>query len=179
VGHKEAFEELLQRQQRTMEQNLMRHIEQLRQRFTAAAQSKSMREPQRLTESRGQVLDNLELRLVHGISAMGHDTRSKLEQARNRMVMAQMRAIPPLYDTLARLKRDLLRSASQLILQQRNKLAVQERSLRALGPQGVLQRGYSLTYTTDGVLVRDASQVTTGMIVKTELAQGSFESTVK
>jgi exodeoxyribonuclease VII large subunit len=54
-----------------------------------------------------------------------------------------------------------------------------EVQLRALNPLSVLNRGYSLTLTDDGTVVRDIAQLKTGDALKTRLAKGSFISEVK
>lgn len=50
--------------------------------------------------------------------------------------------------------------------------------LEALSPWRVLQRGYSLTVTADGQILRHAQQLQPGQTVRTWLAQGAFTSTV-
>jgi exodeoxyribonuclease VII large subunit len=50
--------------------------------------------------------------------------------------------------------------------------------LAALSPLSVLERGYSLTFTSAGQLVREASAIATGEILKTRLARGTVTSTV-
>ena len=50
--------------------------------------------------------------------------------------------------------------------------------LRLLSPYGVLERGYSLTTTADGALVRDASALRRGDRLKTRFAVGEAESEV-
>ena len=50
--------------------------------------------------------------------------------------------------------------------------------LRLLSPYGVLERGYSLTTTADGALVRDASALRRGDRLKTRFAAGEAESEV-
>lgn len=50
--------------------------------------------------------------------------------------------------------------------------------LRLLSPYGVLERGYSLTTAADGSVVRDASSLTRGAVLKTRFANGEAESTV-
>jgi exodeoxyribonuclease VII large subunit len=48
--------------------------------------------------------------------------------------------------------------------------------LRALDPRRVLERGYTITRTEDGVVLRDASAVTPGDVLVTETADGSVRS---
>ena len=50
--------------------------------------------------------------------------------------------------------------------------------LRLLSPYGVLERGYSLTRTEDGAVVRDASALAPGTRLVTRLAKGEFVSEV-
>jgi exodeoxyribonuclease VII large subunit len=50
--------------------------------------------------------------------------------------------------------------------------------LEALSPWRVLQRGYSLTVTAEGQILRHARQLQPGQTVRTWLAQGAFTSTV-
>ena len=50
--------------------------------------------------------------------------------------------------------------------------------LSAYSPYGVLKRGYSLTTTADGMVVKDASQLQIGAEVQTRLSNGSFMANV-
>ncbi len=51
-------------------------------------------------------------------------------------------------------------------------------ALNAMNPLSVLERGYSLTTTTDGDLVDDVNELTEGQSVETTLARGRFTSQV-
>jgi exodeoxyribonuclease VII large subunit len=51
--------------------------------------------------------------------------------------------------------------------------------LNALSPLAVLQRGYSLTYTHEGRLLRSTGAVAGGDTLKTRLAHGTVTSTVR
>ena len=50
--------------------------------------------------------------------------------------------------------------------------------LKAYSPYGVLERGYSLTTTADGSVVRDAKMVKKGDVLTTRLAKGAVKSKV-
>ncbi len=54
-----------------------------------------------------------------------------------------------------------------------------EAILRVLGPEAVLLRGYSITKTADGQLVRSAKDVRTGLKVITRVTDGQFGSVVQ
>jgi len=53
-----------------------------------------------------------------------------------------------------------------------------DRELRAVGPIGVLERGFSCTTSASGALVRSPGDVTPGERITTRVAEGSFESIV-
>ena len=53
-----------------------------------------------------------------------------------------------------------------------------EAKLTAYSPYGVLERGYSLTMTDDGAVVRDAVALTEGVRLTTRLAKGTVSSVV-
>ena len=50
--------------------------------------------------------------------------------------------------------------------------------LRLVSPQAVLDRGFSITTTKDGTIVRSAGQVKKGDVLTTRLADGEITSTV-
>jgi exodeoxyribonuclease VII large subunit len=52
-------------------------------------------------------------------------------------------------------------------------------SLAGLDPTAVLARGYSITYSASGAVLRNASNVSEGERISTTLAQGQLESEVK
>jgi exodeoxyribonuclease VII large subunit len=79
-------------------------------------------------------------------------------------------------DTAAR----LLRGVKLRIQRNSDKLAALAGQLEGLSPLNVLQRGYSLTRTADGVnLIRDAAEVKPGDRIVTRLAAGEVVSRVE
>jgi exodeoxyribonuclease VII large subunit len=59
-----------------------------------------------------------------------------------------------------------------------NHIAVLENKTRLLDPQNILKRGYSITRMDDKV-IRDASELKKGDIIKTRLYKGEITSEVK
>ena len=59
------------------------------------------------------------------------------------------------------------------------KLARLKAGLDSLDPTAVLGRGYSITYTASGEVLRDASKVQHGERLRTMLARGELHSEVK
>lgn len=70
------------------------------------------------------------------------------------------------------------RAIAQRLRTDRQKLAAAAAQLESLSPLGVLQRGYSLTQTSDGQLVRRADQVAPGARILTRCHQGQLVSEV-
>jgi exodeoxyribonuclease VII large subunit len=78
-------------------------------------------------------------------------------------------------DTAARLHR----AAKLRVIQAGLKLAELSARLETLSPLQVLARGYSLTHTADGCLVRDADSLEPGDTIVTRLASGEVVSRVE
>jgi exodeoxyribonuclease VII large subunit len=72
-----------------------------------------------------------------------------------------------------------LRHRTELVLDRAvNGLERAELRLRAHDPAQLLGRGWSITHTADGALVRAANQVTAGSTLVTTTASGTITSTV-
>jgi exodeoxyribonuclease VII large subunit len=67
---------------------------------------------------------------------------------------------------------------TRLLQGQINRLDLLDAKLSAVDPRQALQRGYSITTTADGQLVRNADQVMAGAELVTRLAVGTLTSTV-
>lgn len=135
-------------------------------------------EAQLLTRMRRQ-LEPLDSRLRH------HDMRIRLGNVRRELSDRDAALTAAMSDFLAR-RRDRLnhptaslgRSAETLLLQRRSRWLGLDRSLHALSPKAVLERGYALVFGESGALIKNAAQLTTGDRVTTELGEGRFTSQV-
>lgn len=107
-------------------------------------------------QQRQQRVDESALRLTH-----------ELKNA----VAAQRQRLPQLQQTMTH----RLESA---VTEQKQNLRRLEVQLRALSPLAVLDRGYSLTETENGAVVRDAGRLKKGDRIKTRFAKGSIRSEV-
>ena len=116
---------------------------------------------------------------------LSRDMRRKLEYAAQALDGCSRRLVHPA---------ERLRSYQQLMTQLSSRLAFAfshrvhrcqahlaelRATLVSLDPTAVLQRGYSITTTATGVVLRDASGVRSGETLKTQLASGEIESEVK
>ena len=82
------------------------------------------------------------------------------------------RAVRALQDRIASAIRDQLEGANR-----RTRMAT--RTLTALSPEGVIERGYSLTFDTEtGALITTATETRSGQSLSTRLKDGTIQSTV-
>lgn len=87
-------------------------------------------------------------------------------------VTIQKQRLPGFQQTLTHRLESAVSEKRQIV----RRLGVQ---LRALSPLAVLDRGYSLTQTIDGKVVRDVAQLKKGDTLKTRFAKGTVISEVK
>jgi exodeoxyribonuclease VII large subunit len=73
----------------------------------------------------------------------------------------------------------LQRAASQRIRKSNEKVASLAARLESLSPLNILSRGYSLTRTPDGKLLRDVADVQPGDVIVTRIANGEVTSRVE
>ncbi len=69
-------------------------------------------------------------------------------------------------------------SIQRYLIQSRHQLALLSEKLDAVSPLATLARGYSVTRTTQGELVRQSAQVKPGDTLVTQLMDGEILSTV-
>ena len=80
---------------------------------------------------------------------------------------------------LAEMARRLERSAGELVDQQDEQLKRLRGLLRALGPESAFQRGFSITMNADGAIVRSASDLAEGDVMRTKWIDGELRSRVE
>ncbi len=105
--------------------------------------------------------------------------RQRLDALVDRRVLrSPLDRIRGLEERLDGLDDRLRRSAGLPVERARAKVAALAARLESLSPLNVLSRGYSLTRTPDGRVVRDATAVRPGDLVRTRLARGELVSRV-
>lgn len=97
----------------------------------------------------------------------------ELSQRLRRAISGRLHAID-----LHELRHDLVRAWHAASARRTQRLNALERELAVAGPPSVLARGYSVTTTPSGVVVRSTSDVKPGLIVSTRVADGAFRSVV-
>jgi exodeoxyribonuclease VII large subunit len=128
----------------------------------------------------GRQFEALDSRLRH------QDPRVRLGNVRRELSNREAALATAVSDFLARRRErlnqpvaSLGRSAETLLLQRRSQWLGLDRSLHALSPKAVLERGYALVFDESGKLVKEAAQLKPGDNLRTELSRGRFTSEVR
>lgn len=157
VRPRAELEEQVRTINRRLHQSLERRALQFRNRLIRAAHSYVFREPGHLLRHHRQSIQNIRLRLVSVLRSEYVERQQRVDEAQTGLLLNIRQA---------------LREKSQLLKQL-------EAQLRALGPRAVLERGYSITRTTDGRVITKATTVKAGQELETLLADGKIISVVK
>jgi exodeoxyribonuclease VII large subunit len=99
-----------------------------------------------------------------GAKILHHDPRRNLAHAR---------------EQLAHIRARLDRSIERFMQNASARMGAFDARLHSLSPLAVLDRGYALVLSSDGALIRSATQVAQGETVTTRLADGRFTSRVE
>jgi exodeoxyribonuclease VII large subunit len=143
------------------------------------AESGCIRDPARLFVERQQQIDQLEIRLLRVGSSAFDYRRSQTSR-----ILAFLSAFRP--DRLLEAKRRevalmearLKRIVSARIEYQNDSVRRLANSIRLLGPQQTLKRGYSITLDANRNVVRSASSLKDGDLLLTRLTDGEARSVV-
>jgi exodeoxyribonuclease VII large subunit len=164
----------------------------------AALSARWRRAAERILEIRMQTLDGVSRRLVHPsarLAAQGVRVGSLAQRLTRVAAMSQARRQRDLMlarEALVRLlqapsrQRAALdraqerwrRSGSEHVTALAQRLAGLELGLKHLGPQGVLDRGYSIVTTAAGAIVQDAAQTAVGQSLTLRFARGGADAQV-
>ena len=139
-----------------------------------------LRSPRGAVDLRRAGLDRLAARLASAVRSRVARERAAVGELRvrfeaHRPAARQAAARATLESLSARLA-GVVRSAASTA---RARVEGADRQLRILGPGETLARGWSLTFTEDGRLVRDASRVRPGELVRTRMSGGTVDARVE
>ncbi len=81
-------------------------------------------------------------------------------------------------EKIAQLESGFLLASTHVLEAHENRIENLSSLLQALGPGSILKRGFSVTYGSDGEIVKSTQDVEAGDKLKTEVADGMIESTV-
>ncbi len=133
-----------------------------------------------LLQQLSQKLDHLahRLRQQHPGQRLAQH-RKILQQARQRLLLAGTRIVPPRRQHLQELGRRLAQSAKRIVPERRLILQNLKRTLNAVGPLPTLARGYAIvTDAKSGTAISSVKNVSPDQAVITQLHDGQIHSTV-
>lgn len=128
---------------------------------------------------RQQRIDEAALKLTHELKNAVSFHRQRLTGIQQAMTHSLKTALAEKRQRLPGLQREMMHQLLSVTAERKQTLRRLEVQLRALSPLGVLERGYSLTQTEDGKVIRDAGDIKKGDLLKTRLAKGTVLSEVR
>ena len=139
-----------------------------------------------IMRSRSGILDHHCRRLDDGQRELKNSMVVQLAENRERLSRLERRlsgASPVARQTGARSRIDhhttrLNRALDVVLKAARNSIDSSARHLAAIGPDQVLQRGYSITLDEEGRPIRDSNEIAQGDVLQTRLSKGTVRSTV-
>lgn len=124
--------------------------------------------------------ESLDTRLRHqDMRVRLAEVRRQLEHRRSELQTCAGRLLSTKSGRTAELTTSVSRATQTLLLLRRSRWERLHGSLTALSPKAILSRGYALVFDAEGNLVKDASQLASGDIVRALLGHGEFTSEVK
>ena len=176
---REILHEQLAALGRRLSRAMTTHFERARGRIELAARSRSLVDPMTgLTIHRNRLMRDATA-LIHGMRERSNRCEQLLAGSITRL--ARMHPLSRLgtADTrLAAATASLRRSGRSLVDSADGRIESVSRTLEAIGPLAVLQRGYSLTLNASGSPVRSAKSLRLGEVIETVLADGQVRSVI-
>jgi exodeoxyribonuclease VII large subunit len=159
------------RWQRCMERSLEIRV----QRIDRA--SRRLVHPAARLSAQSQAVATLGRRLTRAAkAAQSQDERDLADRCRE--FVRLLRARPAQAERIARCAERLTRSGSHALAALAQRLAALDSGLKHLGPQAVLDRGYSIVTTAAGAVVQDAARLAVGDRVSLRFARGGADAEV-
>ena len=117
--------------------------------------------------------------MLHALTNDLRQRQQKVDETSRTLAECLKNAVTIQKQRLPGLQQTMTHRLESAVVERKQNLRRLEVQLRALSPLAVLDRGYSLTQTTDGNVVRDTAQLKKGEVIRTRLAKGTVLSEVK
>ncbi|BCK32227.1 Exodeoxyribonuclease 7 large subunit [Vibrio cholerae] len=135
--------------------------------------------PQTRLERQQQQLDELSLRLEQKMQQRLATQQQRWDRLSHKIELhSPIHLIRQQRFNLIQQEQRINQSIQRYLIQSRHQLALLSEKLDAVSPLATLARGYSVTRTTQGELVRQSAQVKPGDTLVTQLMDGEILSTV-
>ncbi|EKB1963816.1 exodeoxyribonuclease VII large subunit [Vibrio parahaemolyticus] len=130
-------------------------------------------------QRQSQQLDELDMRLRRAMQRFIDTRQQAVERKHHRLQLnSPVKHLAQQKSRLERIEHKLLDAMDRKLLTMRHQLAIAAEKLDTVSPLATLKRGYSITQTEQGKVVRSADDVKTGDLLVTRLANGEIHSTV-
>jgi exodeoxyribonuclease VII large subunit len=162
-----------------LERNLRNFISQSRTRLRFLSERTLVREPANRMREAQQRIDVARDALARLLGRYVPDARAKL--ASHLRALQSHNPARELANCRAKadeMRRRLSAAPVQLLRAHRQRFTKAEAMLRVLGPEATLRRGYSITSDRDGNIITSVKQVHADTRIRTQVADGTFESDV-
>ncbi|QBG49081.1 exodeoxyribonuclease VII large subunit [Verrucomicrobia bacterium S94] len=178
VREKGELEAELLLYQRRLNDGLVRMFRDFQLRLSRAAHSYVFREPEVLVKQYRQRILSLETRMGDLLKLESQAIFQRLERSAVRMEHLLESSVLQAHQRVDELSMVMRHEMQRRSERSRQKFQSLESQLRMLNPLAVLGRGYSLTRTPDGAVVRSAEDVKIGDVLVTQLADGKVVSNI-
>jgi len=145
-----------------------------------ASALKGLKHPARRLQEMAQRLDELDARLKRATLARQQKTQDKCDHLTRRLTLQnpQIKMLR-LQDQLTTQEQRLHRAVKGLHVRAEQRFLLLAGRLDAISPLATLARGYSMTQTADGRILRADNDVKPGDVITTRLQKGSVRSVVQ
>ena len=134
--------------------------------------------PRNQLNQKAQRLDELSIALQQAMQSRLYQQERTLNNLTPRLMrQSPDKKLAQASHQLSQLQARLNQAIQQQLQQANNSLALQASKLDSVSPLNVLARGYSITKTQQGKVVKSVGQIKAGDVLVTELVDGSVEST--
>lgn len=134
--------------------------------------------PRNQLNQKAQRLDELSIALQQAMQSRLYQQERTLNNLTPRLMrQSPDKKLAQASHQLSQLQARLNQAIQQQLQQANNSLALQASKLDSVSPLNVLARGYSITKTQQGKVVKSVGQIKAGDVLVTELFDGSVEST--
>ena len=134
--------------------------------------------PRNQLNQKAQRLDELSIALQQAMQSRLYQQERTLNNLTPRLMrQSPDKKLAQASHQLSQLQARLNQAIQQQLQQANNSLALQASKLDSVSPLNVLARGYSITKTQQGKVVKSVGQIKTGDVLVTELVDGFVKST--
>lgn len=179
VPHVQELTAVIRRQEEKLNAALQRKIDRASERLRRIQSTPIFAQPKRYFLQQAERIDYLQLALRNSLQEKLQQSQRRLAQTESKLArLHPEQRIKLLNSQLSHLKQKLNEQIKANVKHKSMQTGALIRQLDALSPLKVMARGYSLTYTEDGQLLKDVDQAEVGGRVEVKVENGSLACTV-